>query len=82
MEPPDDARLKEVVRRLVESYHPRRVYLFGSRARGENGPDSDCDLMLVMPDDVDPERRRSRLAYRVLRGTGLPVDVLVCTQTY
>jgi predicted nucleotidyltransferase len=58
------------------------VYLFGSRARGEADPDSDYDLLLVVPDDAPPERRRSRLAYEVLRGTGVAADVLVCTRTW
>lgn len=77
-----DPKLAEVVRRLVEAYRPERVYLFGSIARGEAGPDSDFDLLLVVPDDAQPERRRSRLAYEALRGTGTAVDVLVCTRSY
>lgn len=74
-----DPALAEIVRRLVEAYRPDRVYLFGSVARGEAGPDSDYDLLLVVPDDAPPERRRSRLAYEVLWGTGVAADVLVWT---
>ncbi|MEJ5370206.1 MAG: nucleotidyltransferase domain-containing protein [Bryobacteraceae bacterium] len=74
-----DPALAEIVRRLVEAYRPERVYLFGSVARGEAGPDSDYDLLLVVPDDAPPERRRSRLAYEVLWGTGVAADVLVWT---
>ncbi len=72
-----DPTLAEIVRRLVEAYEPECIYLFGSRARGDAGPDSDYDLLVVVPDDAPPERRRSRLAYEVLRGTGMAVDVLV-----
>jgi predicted nucleotidyltransferase len=72
-----DTKLAEIVRRLVEAYRPLRLYLFGSHARGEAGADSDYDLLLVVPDDASPERRRSRLAYRVLRGTGTAADVVV-----
>ena len=78
----EDAVLAEVVRRLVEAYGPERIYLFGSKARGDAGPDSDYDLLVVVPDDAAPERRRSRLAYEVLRGTGTAADVLVCTHSY
>ncbi|MBK5291927.1 MAG: nucleotidyltransferase domain-containing protein [Acidobacteriia bacterium] len=53
------------------------VYLFGSLARGEAGPDSDYDIMVVVPGDSPPERLRSRLAYRALRGTGAAAGVLV-----
>ena len=77
-----DPVLAEVVRRLLEAYRPERIYLFGSVARGEAGPDSDYDLLVVVPDDAPPERRRSRLAYEVLRGTGAAADVLVCTRSY
>lgn len=77
-----DPALAEVVRRLVEAYRPERIYLFGSVARGDAGPDSDYDLLVVVPDDAPPERRRSRLAYEVLRGTGTAADVLVCTRSY
>ncbi len=78
----DDPTLAELLRRLVRAYQPERVYLFGSRGRGEAGPDSDYDLLLVVPDDAPAERRRARLAYEVLRGTGVAADVLVCTRTW
>ena len=72
--------LAEVVRRLVAVYEPELVYLFGSRARGDAGPDSDYDLLLVVPDTAPPERRRSRLAYETLWSTGTAADVLVWTR--
>ena len=78
----EDARLTEIVRRLVEAYQPERIYLFGSVARGQAGPDSDYDLLLIVPDEASPERKRSRLAYEVLWGTGVAADVLVCTHSY
>ena len=74
-----DKVLSDVVRRLVEAYRPERVYLFGSVARGDAGPDSDYDIMVVMPDDAPPELRRSRTAYLALWGTGVATDVLVWT---
>lgn len=78
----DDPALREIVRRITDAYQPLRVYLFGSQARGTAGPDSDYDLLVVVPDDAPPQRRRSRLAYEALRGTGEAADVLVCTRSY
>jgi len=78
----EDPVLAEAVRRLVQAYEPQRIYLFGSVARGDAGPDSDYDLLVVVPDDAPLERRRSRLAYETLRGTGAAADVLVCTSSY
>jgi predicted nucleotidyltransferase len=72
-----DGVLAEIVRRLVAAYAPERIYLFGSTARGGAGPDSDYDLVVLVADDATGERSRSRLAYRVLRGTGAAADVLV-----
>jgi uncharacterized protein len=77
-----DPVLAEVVRRLVAAYQPEHIYLFGSVARGDAGPDSDYDLLVVVPDDASAERRRSRLAYEALRGTGTAADILVCTRSY
>ena len=76
-----DPALAEVVRRLVETYRPERIYLFGSVARGDAGPDSDYDLLVVVPDDAPLELRRSRAAYLALWGTGVSSDVLVWTAT-
>lgn len=41
-----DPKLAEMVRRLVTALKPERIYLFGSRARGEAGADSDRDLLV------------------------------------
>jgi excisionase family DNA binding protein len=72
-----DPVVAEIVRRLVAAYHPERVYLFGSAARGEAGPSSDFDVLVIVPDDASPDRLRSRLAYEALWGLGVAADVLV-----
>lgn len=77
-----DPVLAEIVRRLVEAYQPERIYLFGSKARGDAGPDSDYDLLVMVPDNAPCERKRSRLAYEVLWGTGTAADVVVVTHSY
>jgi|SRR5579859_1443204 len=82
LSPADVAALAQIVERLVRAYDPERIYLFGSKARGDAGPDSDFDLLLVVPDEAEPERRRSRLAYQTLRGTGTAADILVLTRAY
>ena len=76
----DVGSLTRIVERLIDAYQPQRIYLFGSVARGEAGPDSDYDLLVVVPDDAPPDRQRSRLAYERLWGTGTAADVLVWTQ--
>jgi predicted nucleotidyltransferase len=76
-----DPKLAEVVRRLVDAYQPERIYLFGSTARGDVGPDSDYDLLVIVPDEATAVRQDSDLAYRALRGTGIAADVLVWPRT-
>ena len=65
-----------MVRRIVRQFHPDRVILFGSHARGEAGPDSDVDLLVVMP--VQGSRREKQIEIRVaLHGVPIPIDVIV-----
>ena len=77
-----DPVLSEVVRRLVEEFHPQRVYLFGSRARGEAREDSDYDLMLVVEGRVGAGWDMERRAYNVLKGLSISKDVVVMTSDY
>jgi uncharacterized protein len=72
-----DPVLRAIVDRLVETYHPLRVYLFGSAARGDGGVDSDYDLMVLVADDTPANLRDSGRAYRAVWRLGAAVDVLV-----
>ena len=74
--------IDEILRRLIEAYLPEEIRLFGSKARGDAGPDSDFDLAVIVPDDAPPERKDSRLAYERLWGTGTAADVVVWTRSY
>src|SRR5262245_47604291 len=73
--------IRTFVERLIAAYQPECIYRPGSKARGDYGPDSDFDLMVVVPDHAPPVRKRSWLAYDVLRGTGTAADVLVWTRS-
>jgi predicted nucleotidyltransferase len=76
-----DGVLGEIVRRLVQAYEPEAIYLFGSKARGDASPDSDYDLLVIVPDGAPTERQRSGLAYQVSWGTRSAADVLVMTRS-
>jgi predicted nucleotidyltransferase len=78
----DDARLAEIVRRLVETLQPERIYLFGSRARGEARPDSDYDLLVVVKERTDEGRDMEQRAYGAMWGLRAPVDIVVMTADY
>ncbi len=70
--------LDHVTRTIVERFHPRRILLFGSRARGESSPDSDLDIFVEMESSASPPER----AIQVSSVFGLrpwPLDVVVYT---
>jgi type I restriction enzyme S subunit len=77
---PDEQTIQEVVRRIVEAVAPDKIILFGSAARGEMGPDSDLDLMVVKACE-DP-REVEGVLYRRLIGVGVPKDILVVTPAH
>lgn len=68
-----------MVERIVTAFHPERIILFGSYARGDARPDSDVDLIVVMSDE-HIDRRRAAIDIRVsLADVQVPMDILVTT---
>ena len=66
----------ELLDRVVEFFHPRRVVLFGSRARGESGADSDIDLLVILDDDAPADHLTLRAGWEARRGYDHPADVI------
>jgi predicted nucleotidyltransferase len=75
-----DTVLGEIVRRLVDDCRPDRIYLFGSRARGNAGADSDYDIMVIVPESKEPAYRRAQRAHSLLWDLGAAADILVWTR--
>lgn len=75
-----DDLIADVVRRILTVVKPRRIILFGSAARGQMGPHSDLDLLVIMPDGIH-RRNTAGDIYRALRGLGVPKDVVVVTES-
>src|ERR1017187_6720718 len=73
--------IEEMTRRLVEFYRPVRIYLFGSEARGEAGPDSDLDFLVVVPDHTPDDCFRAGAARKAVRGTGFAKDIVPWRKT-
>ncbi len=72
--------LNQLIQRIVELVHPRRIILFGSAARGQMGPHSDLDLLVVMPDGVH-RRQTVQSLYRNLPAIGIGKDIIVVTES-
>jgi len=75
-----DPKLREMIRRLVDSFQPEAIYLFGSVARGVGGPNSDYDLLVVVKASDLPTYQRNKRAFRALCGVGAAKDVIVLTR--
>ncbi|HEY3417094.1 MAG TPA: nucleotidyltransferase domain-containing protein [Armatimonadota bacterium] len=75
---PTQEQLDELVRRIVEAAHPLRILLFGSAVRGEMGPDSDIDVLVVMPEGTHRRHTAEKL-HRHFFGIPFGIDVLVAT---
>ena len=73
-----DETLAEIVRRIVAVARPERIVLFGSAARGEMGPHSDYDL-LVIKASCTHRRDLAGAIYGNMRGVGAAVDIIVVT---
>lgn len=70
--------IAEMVNRIVERFQPEQIILFGSHARGDARPNSDVDLLVVMP--VRGSKREAQLRIRrALHDIPVPKDVIVTT---
>jgi uncharacterized protein len=75
----NDTVLAKIVQRLADKFHPERIYLFGSKARGDSGPDSDYDLMMVISIADEPRYRIAQRALNLFWELGIAIDILVWT---
>jgi len=81
--PPAETVVQEMARAIVEAVHPRLIVLFGSRAAGGAGPDSDVDLLVVQEKPFHGDRTRmqeTRRIRRALSGFAVPKDILVVSE--
>jgi uncharacterized protein len=77
----DPDLIDEGARRIAAAVPGARVILFGSHARGEAGPDSDVDLLVIEPRVEDQHGEVVRLQ-RLLAPLRLPADVIVVSQAH
>lgn len=70
--------LSTLLKRIECTYHPSDVLLFGSRAKGEASPDSDWDVLVILPDEADDALLNPLLGWELQRGSGVHAD-LICS---
>ena len=67
--------LEDIINRIVETVRPEKIILFGSAARGEMGPNSDVDLLIIRKGGHS--RKLVGQIYRKLHGVGAAVDAVM-----
>jgi predicted nucleotidyltransferase len=72
------AAIDAAVQRIVERFHPAKIILFGSHARGSAAPDSDVVVLVVM-DVKDSKRRQAVEIDLALADRMFPLDLIVVT---
>jgi len=70
--------LKKIIRRIVKVAKPERIIMFGSAAKGQMGPNSDVDLLVIKRGKFHRGRLTDRI-YVNMHGVGQAVDVIVVT---
>lgn len=70
--------IPEIVERIVRAFHPEKIILFGSHARGDARPDSDVDLLVVLR-DVEDARHAAARVLDLLTDLTIPIDAIVAT---
>jgi len=80
MTPITEQLLEEITKIIVETANPRKVILFGSRARGDAHPESDVDILVIEDEPFDVRRsRRKEMArlWQALSRFEMAKDILV-----
>jgi len=73
-----EEKLQEIIRRIVKVAQPEKIILFGSAARGEMGPNSDVDLLVIKRGNFHQGHLTGQI-YMNLHGVGQAVDVILVT---
>ena len=68
----------EAVRRIVARFHPERIILFGSCARGTPTQNSDIDVLVVMPVERSNRKKASEIDLALADRT-VSMDIIVVT---
>lgn len=72
--------IKEAIERLIEAANPKKIYLFGSYARGDARKQSDLDF-LVVEQGLKNRRREMVRLHDSIRSMRIPVDILVTSES-
>jgi len=73
-------KVEAAVRKIIEVSQPLKLILFGSYVRGKADINSDLDILVITPNDIENPRKESVRIRRALRGISMPMDIVVVPQ--
>lgn len=76
---PVPSEIRPLIEEIKARLQPDAVWLFGSRARGDNRANSDWDILVALPDDADPGLLDPLVGWEIQRDVGIPATVLSTT---
>jgi len=74
----------EIVKTILEEVEVEKVILFGSRARGDNKPESDLDLLIIQKEDFSKSKSRWNETIKIrkaLRNFRISKDILLFSES-
>jgi uncharacterized protein len=71
-----EKEIEDITAQIIKKYNPIKIILFGSAARGEFGPDSDADFLIIKKETPFYGADRIRELNRLLE-RNIPLDVLI-----
>jgi len=75
------AEIRPLIDEIKVRLNPDSIWLFGSRARGDNRPDSDWDILVALPDDAEPELLDPLVGWTIQNEVGIPATILSTTSS-
>lgn len=73
----NNEELEHMKKALVGLLYPKKIYLFGSFARGDQTEDSDYDLCVILDNNTPRTMEEYAKAYKAVRGRTRPVDIII-----
>jgi len=74
-------KIKKIIfNRLSKEYNSNTLYMFGSYAYGNPTKDSDLDVAVIVPKSDQPQYKRSRRGYSIIRDIDFPIEIMVFTE--
>jgi predicted nucleotidyltransferase len=71
-----ESEIQALADKIAREFHPQKIILFGSHARGDARPDSDVDLLVIMDSNEHPARTAAEVTCRV-HPRRYPLDLIV-----